>query len=291
MKNRDLSFEQRLHNARMAQKVEEYKARHAYTHGVTYQREEFDVMWNRSANHTWGHGFGRFVGFRDSYENNVCATDRMMVEGMLNAMDEYPVLQGHDLRSVCHSGCHTLESEIIEVAADGKSARSYYLTPGTLTGSVSFDDPKIRGAQWLWERYGSDFVLRDDGKFEWFHEQVCPDLMGSYDVGNWAHDAFVNQREGILPGPMPGDGDGDEFIGGPKFVSEPGMPHKNYSPVQVVQDTVPPPQPYETLDDDNTYSLGRNDPGGKITKPLGLPIVHKGHKYEAPPMPPASPGK
>lgn len=56
-----LSFEQRLHNAIGSQTVEEFKARHAYLHGVSYSREEWDYMWLKSKNCTWAHQFGRMV--------------------------------------------------------------------------------------------------------------------------------------------------------------------------------------------------------------------------------------
>ena len=43
-RNRNLSLEQRIHNAEACQTVEEYKARHAYLHGAGYSREEWDLM-------------------------------------------------------------------------------------------------------------------------------------------------------------------------------------------------------------------------------------------------------
>jgi hypothetical protein len=284
VKYRHLSFEQRLHNAIGAQQVEDYKGRHAYLHGVTYNREEFDVFWLKSKNSTWGHGFGRMVGFEEIYLNCVQHTDRMTTENKLAAMLTYPQLQGHDLRSVTASGCHALASDVIEVAEDGMSARSFYLTPGTLMGSVGMESTDSRGATWFWERYGSDFVYFE-GKWQWFHEQVCPDLMSTYDVGNWAYDDFCEKLSGNVKAPPamppePGDGPPpSEMVMGPAFLSEPGAPHKENSILQTVQNTCLPPEPYKTLDDDNTYSLGRNDPSGKITREPGPPVVHKHHKF------------
>ena len=51
--------------------------------------------------------------------------------------------------------------------------------------------------------------------------------------------------------------------------TEPGLFHADYSIVQPVQDTVHPPVPYATLDDENTYSPGRTDPPGAVTVPSG----------------------
>lgn len=256
--NKNLTFAQRLHNAKAAQTVEEYKARHAYLHGAGYSREEWDLMWLDSPNTTWAHQFGRMVGYQEVYINSVRHMDRQMVTDKLNLMEEYPELMGHDLRSVCSGGCHALTSDVIEVADDGLSARSFYLTPGTLMGPIGMDG-KGRGGIWLWERYGSDFVFVD-GKWQWFHEQVCPDLAGDYDHGNWAHDRYLDYLDrDISIG---------EVGGRPAQLSEPGLIHADNSIVQTVQNTVPPPVPYATLDDSNTYSSGRNDPTGVITVQL-----------------------
>ncbi len=253
--NKNLTFQQRLHNAKAAQTVEEYKARHAYLHGAGYSREEWDTMWLDSPNTTWAHQFGRMVGYREVYTNNVRHMDRQMIMDRMNLMERYAELEGHDVRSVCSGGCHALTSDVIEVADDGLSARSFYLTPGTLMSPIGMDGVG-RGNIWLWERYGSDFVYQD-GRWYWFHEQVCPDIAGFYDKGNWAHDRYLDYISCDI---SIGD------VGGkPAMLSEPGLFHADNNIVQTVQNTVPPPVPYTHLDDDNTYSPGRNDPTGKIT--------------------------
>ena len=252
----ELTYEQRIHNALGSQKVEEYKARHAYLHSVMYSREEWDVFWHKSKNVTWAHQFGRMVGWDEVYFNSVTHTDTDMAHCNTDLMNQYEELEGHDLRSICKSGCHVLASDVIEVAADGMSARSFYLTPGTMTGSVGFDG-KHRGGAWLWERYGSEFVFVD-GEWKWFHEQVCPDTAGFYDMSNWAHDRYLDYLSGKL---KIGD------LGGyPGRLTEPGTLHYDYSVIQTVQDTVPPPLPYETLDDEHTYSPGRTDPTDQVVK-------------------------
>ncbi len=250
-----LSRSQRIHNALGSQKVEEYKARHAYLHGVMYSREEWDVFWLKSPNITWAHQFGRMVGWEEVYYNSVthCDIDMAEMNGML--MKNYEQLGGHDSRSTAKSGCHALASDVIEVADDGNSVRAFYLTPGTMTSSIGFDG-KHRGGAFLWERYGSEFVYYE-GEWKWFHEHVCPDLAGFYDVGNWAHDRYEDYVSGKLRL--------DDLGGYPDRLTEPGTLHHDYCVVQTVQNTVPPPKPYVTLDDANTYSPGRTDPTGKIT--------------------------
>ena len=256
MKYENLSYEQRIHNAEVAQGVEELKARHAYLHGIGYSREEWDFFWYKSPNTTWAHQFGRMVGWDEVYLNSVGHTDKMMVKAALDQLDDYPELQGHDFRSTTSGGCHVLTSDVIEVAEDGMSARATYLTPGTLMGSIGMDG-QGRGGVWLWERYGSEFVVDENGELKWFHEQVCPDLAGNYDVGNWAHDRYLDYLDKSI---SIGD------VGGaPAQLTEPGLFHADYYITQTVQDTVHPPKPYYHLDDENTYSPGRTDPTGKIT--------------------------
>ena len=147
----------------------------------------------------------------------------------------------------------------MEVADDGLSVRASFLTPGTLMGPIGMDG-KTRGGIWLWERYGSEFAYVD-GKWQWFHEQVCPDIAGDYDHGNWAHDRYLDYLDRDL--------NIGELGGRPAQLTEPGLFHADYSIVQTVQDTVHPPVPYATLDDNNTYSPGRTDPTGKVTVKSG----------------------
>lgn len=255
----NLTIEQRLHNALGSQKVEEYKARHAYLHAIMYSKQEWDVFWHKSPNTTWAHQFGRMVGWEEVYYNSVVHTDANMLGLAIQKMQSMEEMWGHDFLSTGKSGCHALASDVIEVAEDGMSARAFYLTPGTMTGGMSMglaNGPVCRGGGWLWERYGSEFVFVD-GAWKWFHEHVCPDTAGQYDVGNWAHDRYVDYRSGKL---KIGD------LGGyPDRLTEPGTLHYDYSIIQTVQDTVPPPLPYKTLNDENTYSPGRTDPTGKIT--------------------------
>ena len=141
---------------------------------------------------------------------------------------------------------HTLTTPVIEVADDLKSVRSYYMTPGTMGGVTGSQGGRSGG--WLWERYGSEFVYRD-GRWWWFHEQVCPDLAGDMDAENWAQDRFRAYLDGSL---KVGNASAPPKGG----ISDLRSIHNDVSIVQTVQDTVPAPEPYETLDEAHTYSPG-----------------------------------
>lgn len=244
--NRNLSFKERLHNALGVQEIEDDKAIHAYTHATMYSREEWDRIWYPHDNCTWAHGFGRMVGWEQVYVNSVTHTDNGMSQLNLNNAKKYPILRGHDLRSSGRTGIHALSIGVIEIADDGKSGRSFYLTPGTMFDVIGRGDKRSGG--WLWERYGSDFVYKN-GRWLYVHEQVCPDFGSSYDGTNWGHDVY---EKAINPQP-------ERPMGGPAGgVTDPGPLHNDYTVCQLVQNTCPPPKPYRTLDDENSYSPGRN---------------------------------
>ncbi len=281
--NKNKSFHDRVAAVVAGQKVEELKARHAYLHGMNRGREEYGTFWLRSENSTFGHTFGRMMGyeelvpahFGDPLRANAFApADSEDVGGMAMPKDKdgkeetgmpfentsdkkfdrptkmrdiYGVmnLYGHNPGTFGQS-CHVLASPVIEVADDGKSARSFYLTPGTMMGMNGANGGRSGG--YLWERYGSDFVYRD-GRWWWFHEQVCPDIGDSYDANNWAQDRFRKYISGEL---KVGNCSGPPRSG----ISDLRQVHNDISIIQTVQDTVPAPTPYEKMDEAHTYSPG-----------------------------------
>jgi hypothetical protein len=100
----------------------------------------------------------------------------------------------------------------------------------------------------LWERYGSDFIFEDE-EWKYLHEQVCPDVGGSFDVINPGVDS---SKKLVNPPPVSGpplDGSTADMR-----LSDPGPLHFSYTPVQTVQNTCPWPEPYATMDDNNTYT-------------------------------------
>jgi len=281
--NRNLSEHDRINAVLAGQKVEELKARHAYLHGMGMGREEYGTFWLRSDNSTFGHTFGRMMGWKELVPAHFGKPLSLNPfggggpeEGMTIPEGDLPFgkkrpkrtdrptkaadifgnlnLFGHNDHGTFGQSCHVIASPVIEVADDGKSARSFYLTPGTMMGVNG--DQGGRSGGWLWERYGSDFVYRD-GRWWWFHEQVCPDIAGDIDAENWAQDRFRKYLAGTL---KVGNASGPPRSG----ISDLRQAHNDVSIVQTVQDTVPAPKPYAKLDEDNTYSPGCSDFSGYI---------------------------
>ena len=298
-----LTLSQRIHNAEGMQAAEYLHARHTYLHATSYCKEEWGEFWDTSEEASWGHLFGVMCGFDEIWYNSVSNYDPDGFRGYINLVKQHPEISWFDARSMREVSMHTLATDIIEAADDGKTVRASFLTPGVLVFALNANH-HYRGLT-LWERYGSDFVYDEDSD-EWLylHEQVCPDMGGPMDVCNPGMDAY-NKLMGIGggpggPGPGPGPGaggppqgmggapgaggppqggaphgDGNAQVpgmvvkekgatrgatsaGGAKgevHVKVPGPIHFNYTPIMHVQNTVPWPEPYKTMDREHTYRI------------------------------------
>lgn len=325
-----LTLSQRIHNAEGMQAAEYLHARHTYLHATSYCKEEWGEFWDTSEEASWGHLFGVMCGFDEIWYNSVSNYDPDGFRGYINLVKQHPEISWFDARSMREISMHTLATDIIEAADDGKTVRASFLTPGVLVFALNANH-HYRGLT-LWERYGSDFVYDEDsGEWLYLHEQVCPDMGGPMDVCNPGMDAY-NKLMGIGggpggPGPGPGPGaggppqgqggapgaggppqgqggapgaggpppqgmggapgaggppqggaphgDGNAQVpgmvvkekgatrgatsaGGAKgevHVKVPGPIHFNYTPIMHVQNTVPWPEPYKTMDRENTYRI------------------------------------
>lgn len=332
-----LSLSQRIHNAEGIQAAEYLHARHTYLHATSYCKEEWGEFWDTSEEASWGHLFGVMNGFKEVWYNSVVNYDPDGLRGYINIIKQHNEVAWFDPRSIREISMHTLGTDIVEAADDGKTVRASFLTPGILLFALNANH-KVRGMT-LWERYGSDFIY-DEEADEWLylHEQVCPDMGGPMDTCNPGQDAY-NKLMGIGgggKGPGPGAGgppqgmggapgaggphpqgmggapgaggppqgmggapgaggppqgmgggpggapggevrgkDGNAQVpgmvvkekgatrgatsaGGAKgevHVGVPGPIHYNYTPIMHVQNTVAWPEPYKTMDRDNTYRI------------------------------------
>ncbi|MCD7845788.1 MAG: nuclear transport factor 2 family protein [Oscillospiraceae bacterium] len=240
----EISLHQRVLNAVGSQAVENVKGLHSYYHGRADATSEWANLWSRSDDCSWAHAFGRMRGFDQVWYGSVTEYDKMAMENWLAMYKRYPEIGGKDPRPLLECSVHTLVTDIIEVASDGKTARGSFITPGLIHSRLNPHGSKYCGI--MWERYGSDFIC-EDGQWKYLHEHVCPDIMGKLDIGNWAADEFDAlahpEREREMP----------PLLEGPP-VTDPGPMHMPYSVISAPPNTVPWPEPYETMDDNNTYT-------------------------------------
>lgn len=269
MNMKHLTLEERVQRAEGGLAAESLHARHSYLHGGTRCKEEWDIIWSRADDISWAHSFGRMRGFEEVWYNSVTTYNWRGIANYGNIFNLVPEASYlTDFRSLSEVAFHTLATDIIEVAEDGQTARGFFLTPGVL-----FCAPNSNGKYWgssLWERYGSDFRY-EEGEWRYIHEQVCPDLGGDFDCSNVGMDEYKYAKNPELRpqmGPPPEDGPADDGkkdevkrddddlpnIRGMLRLTDPGPLHHEYSLFQTVQDTVPWPVPYKTMDNDNTYT-------------------------------------
>lgn len=288
MSREELSLRQRLHNADGAQKVENLRARHAYLHGRNYSTEEWGNLWSRSKNASWAHTFGRVRGFDAVWYVGVSSYDAKAARNYLQVIDHMPEVGGIDMRPLMMVAFHTLSTDVIEVAEDGKSARAFDMTAGVSFNNIGQKRPGMAPSSGMGnERYGADFVC-ENGTWLFLHEHICMDVQTSWSGGDWARQSYnMEKNPGMgfpgmpggmppagggapggadsAPGGMPGgpggpgpEGGGNNLgsnlgLGTPEMM-EPEPLHFDYSALQTTQNTVPPPRPYKTLDNDNTYT-------------------------------------
>ena len=67
---------------------------------------------------------------------------------------------------------HTITTPVVEIAEDRKTAKGIWYTPG-IVGSYKEDGSN--SSQWMWEKYGVDFVM-ENGKWKVWHMKVYTDF-------------------------------------------------------------------------------------------------------------------
>jgi hypothetical protein len=175
---------------------------------------------------------------------------------------------------------HTITTPVVEIAEDRKTAKGIWYTPG-IVGSYSADGKN--NSQWMWEKYGVDFVM-EKGKWKVWHMKVYTDFstpigeavgtMGAPPGGGGTPPAGAAGAPGGAPGAgAPGGAPGTtpekqnagETIGselGPQGGGAAGpdwdyMYKKQYvgwSKDSIVTMTPRPPKPYKTWSETWSYT-------------------------------------
>jgi hypothetical protein len=248
MEAKKLTLSERIHRATAATECEKVMSRHCYYHAGGIHREEIEEFWTKEEPLTWAHNFGQM----NSLENyTACYADAQEA----NAVEYYALLEPvypevadvKDRRALTEEAMHLLVSPIIEVAADGQTAKGLWYTPGCIFSTLT--PGKERAGMWIWERYGADFVL-EDGQWVYRNLKVCCDIAGMMDEPGWG----LSQGP---PGPPPDPDGGDDPPAGPggaQEVAVPGPLHYNLSSTQLPPDRPTIPGPYRTFDEPFDYA-------------------------------------
>ena len=157
--NKNLSLHQRIFNAAATQEAEFVHATHTYLHARANATEEWSQIWSQCDDVSWAHAFGRMRGFKNVWNGSVTCYDVQATQRFQGAYEAMPEIGGFDIRPLMELSLHSLATDIIEVADDGKTSRAFFLTPGLISSSVGSNGKRRCGG--LWERYGADFIFED----------------------------------------------------------------------------------------------------------------------------------
>lgn len=244
--NRKLSLSERINNLSASQAVQNTLAKHVWYHARGFSREDFGTNWSKREDISWTQDWGRVQTRESFWYAKVTGYDMMPYRAYVNIYGVWPEIGGLDPRPLFGAAMHGVDTDIIEVADDGMSARGVWLAPGVIHTPLQPDRRPLRLTDH--ERYGADFVY-EDGKWLFLHNQVCPDVMIPSDYINWAKESYEmlagNSKKAAHDSPVP-----DEL---PYPADDKGPFHVPYSVIQTPQDSIPWPKPYKTLDENNSY--------------------------------------
>ncbi len=208
-------------------------------------REEFPLMWSWENNASWGFNWGRCVGWQEIMYAQFVNLGQMSMNFDTSIPKLYPETAGLEAGTGGFQEYNELNSGVVEVAGDGKSARASWLCHGMQYTHFKPDGSRY-GANTM-ERYGADFVFDEaENRWKFLHEQVASDgACLPFDTGNWAYDSFM----ALLHPRESGAG-----AGSPPPCSDPTPLHQGYSAVTPAQSTVDAPKAYDTMAGENSYT-------------------------------------
>lgn len=191
-------------------------ARYSHLH-ATGRHEEYVELWSKRDDDVLEMPWGRYEGYK-----GVC--NCYLIDHTHRGMGE---LFYERMR-----GCmflHEMDTVLIEVAGDLKTAKAAFITPGTET-SIDRATGKPEGC-WSWGKYGVDFIC-EDGVWKFWKMRLYPSVLTDY-YTCWTD---CEPYEGFKP---------ETHIDGPNTV-----PVGNYSADEwPATDQPEPPLPYHTYTD------------------------------------------
>jgi hypothetical protein len=151
---------------------------------------------------------------------------------------------------------HTITTPVVEVAADGQTAKGIWYTPGV----AGFFPEGKSNFNWMFEKYGVDFI-REDGVWKIWHMHVYSDIGWSLGEtidadGSMGGVPEVLKAIGALGAP-PAAGKQDTAPSVKKEQNAGETPYKILTPDTEIELRPRPPEPYKTWSETWSYV----DPG------------------------------
>ena len=163
------------------QAVENIMNRHVLYHCYGEHIEEMEEIWVQDpvnqATASFGQNQGYYVGYDAIWEayavghwNNWLSSAKRYAQNNdidISGMTDDEIIEAYG--GVGQLLLHVTTTAIIEIAADGKTAKGYWYSPGMIAESGS-------SANSIWEAYGCDFV-KEDGEWKMWHLHMYTDFM------------------------------------------------------------------------------------------------------------------
>ena len=143
--------EQQVQRAYEIHRIKNVMGRHAWYHCWRQHPKEYESIWSKRDDISWGNSGGYHYGREAFYDCYV----RNQAEG--NETEPGVLFM------------HTLTTGLVELAEDGQTAQGMWITPGQAgggDGTIGF----------MYERYAVDFIL-EDGEWKIWHLLVGTDFM------------------------------------------------------------------------------------------------------------------
>ncbi len=137
----------------------------------------------------------------------------------------HEALDGDKRGALC---IHTLTTEVIEVAKDGRTAKGLWFSPGLET-RTSMKTGKLE-AYWVWGKYAVDFI-KVNGEWKFWHFYITDHIHSEYNQ-SWVSGGDAKGE--VLTNPNIPVSDGPSRYPGTKYTTE------------FIEQLVPPiPEPYD----------------------------------------------
>ena len=153
--------------------------RYSYLHSA-FRNKEFMELWSKRDDVSQTMPFGKFVGYEGVYQSYVG------VHGDRNTPEDYEAIRGLMM-------IHEMSTDVIEVAADGKTTSGICISPGSETAP---DAGKVKGA-WCWGKYEVEFI-KEDGQWKFWHMTLFPLFLTPYNR-SWGEPALKMVGNGEMP--------------------------------------------------------------------------------------------
>jgi hypothetical protein len=223
--------------------IQNVMSRHAWYYAAGEHQRELDEIWARqAADISWGSDEGWWVGRPLLQEYYVAYFDRFRARDLKDFVKLHPDVAVTPANlGAGTSLMHTNSTPLIEVAADGRTAKGMWYAIGQVTQTPGGQQTPM----YMWERYAVDF-LNEDGHWKIWHFFVHTDWSAA------PGESWV-RAGGIATGPPPGGGQAGESGGAPPptVKAVPAKQDASYAPPAEFPRV---PVPYRTFN--QTFSYG-----------------------------------